>query len=65
MPKVKTRKAVSKRFKIGKAGKVKRSCASHRHLATAKTRKRKRQLRSGATASKADAQNMKKMLPYG
>ena len=45
MPKVKTRKAVSKRFKITKSGKVKRCNAKGRHLLTCKSRKKKRQLR--------------------
>lgn len=65
MPKQKTRKAVSKRFKITKGGKVLRTTASRRHMATGKSRKRKRQLRGSALASPADSLNMKKMVPYG
>ena len=46
MPKKKTHKGSAKRFKITKHGKLKRRQASLRHLATGKTRKTKRHLRS-------------------
>jgi large subunit ribosomal protein L35 len=65
MPKQKTRKSVSKRFRVSKGGKVLRTTASRRHMATGKTRKRKRQLRGATLASPADSLNMKKMVPYG
>jgi len=64
MPKLKTRKSVSKRFKITKGGKVLRSCAKTRHLATAKTRKVKRKLRAGGQVLGTEALNIKKMIPY-
>lgn len=64
MPKQKTRKAVNKRFKITKGGKVLRACAKRRHLALAKTRKVKRKLRGGSQVLGAEALNMKKMIPY-
>jgi large subunit ribosomal protein L35 len=65
MPKQKTRKAVSKRFRVTKNGKVLRTTANRRHMATGKSRKRKRQLRGSAAVSPADSINMKKMVPYG
>ncbi len=64
MPKQKTRKAVNKRFKVTKGGKVLRACAKRRHLATAKTRKVKRKLRTGAQVVGTEALNVKKMIPY-
>ena len=64
MPKFKTRKSVAKRFKVTKHGTVMRRCAKTRHLATGKTRKKKRQLRSGTTASRPNAVNIRPMLPY-
>ena len=64
MPKFKTRKAVAKRFKVTKNGKVVRRCAKSRHLATAKSRKKKRQLRGGSTASRPDALKIRAILPY-
>ena len=65
MPKFKTRKAVAKRFRVTKHGKVLRCSAKTRHLATDKTRKKKRHLRSGAVVGGQDAVNIRKMLPYG
>ncbi len=65
MPKTKTRKAVSKRFTVTKNGKVKRQNSKTRHLLTCKSRKKKRALRQGNTASAPDAKNIKSMLPYG
>ncbi len=64
MPKVKTRKAVSKRFRVTKNGKVVRSSSKKRHLLTCKTRKKKRDLRQPKNAKAADAKNIKQMLPY-
>ncbi|MCK5851589.1 50S ribosomal protein L35 [bacterium] len=64
MPKVKTRKAVSKRFRVTKNGKVVRSSSKKRHLLTCKTRKKKRDLRQPKTAVAGDAKNIKQMLPY-
>ncbi len=64
MPKVKTRKAVSKRFRITKNGKVVRSSSKKRHLLTCKNRKKKRDLRQPKNASAPDSKNIIKMLPY-
>ncbi len=65
MPKVKTRKSVSKRFSVTKNGKVKRSQAKMRHLMTCKSRNKKRNLGRNTLASAPDAKNIKKMMPYG
>lgn len=64
MPKVKTRKAVSKRFKLTKSGQLQRSSSKKRHLLTCKSRKKKRQLRSDKLVAPADLKNMKAMMPY-
>jgi len=65
MPKVKTHSATKKRFKkVGNGTKVKRGKAYRRHLLTKKTRKRKRDLRSGGYVSKADEKIFKVLLPY-
>ncbi|RLD10133.1 MAG: 50S ribosomal protein L35 [Chlamydiae bacterium] len=64
MPKVKTRKAVSKRFRVTKNGKVVRSSSKKRHLLTCKSRKKKRDLRQPKIAAKQDSKNIIKMLPY-
>lgn len=65
MPKLKTRKAVAKRFKITKRGKVKRSKAGKSHILTKKARNRKRHLRKSTLVSKAFLRKIKRQLPYG
>lgn len=64
MPKMKTHRAAAKRFKLTKTGKVKRAKAYKSHILTKKSAKRKKNLRKGTYASKADARNIKKILPY-
>ena len=65
MPKIKTKKSVAKRFKFTKSGKIKRSKASHRHILTKKSMKRKRSLRRSTLVSTSDKATIKKLLPYG
>ena len=66
MGKLKTSKAIAKRFKITKKGKVKRTKASRGHLLSHRDRKRKRSLkRPDVVKSKKEAGNIKKLLPYG
>jgi large subunit ribosomal protein L35 len=62
MPKLKTRRAVAKRFKVTGKGKLKRSKAFKGHILTKKTTKRKRNLRQSGLVSAADAPRMKRML---
>lgn len=54
MPKIRTRKATSKRFKLTGAGRLRRSKANKGHLLTRKTRKRKRHLRKPSMVSAVD-----------
>lgn len=65
MPKLKTRKAVAKRFKITKKGKILRMKAGRSHILTKKTRKRKRHLRKKTLVSRSFLRKIKKQLPYG
>jgi len=64
MPKIKTHSSSKKRFNLTGAGKVKRNKAYKSHLLTAKTAKRKRNLRKSTLASPANAAIIKKMIPY-
>ncbi|MFB6354925.1 MAG: 50S ribosomal protein L35 [bacterium] len=65
MPKMKTRKAVAKRFKTTKNGKIKHKHANKGHLLTKKDRDRKQKLRQYKTLDSADKKRIKAMLPYG
>ncbi|AJE03389.1 50S ribosomal protein L35 [Geobacter pickeringii] len=64
MPKIKTNRGAAKRFKKTGTGKIKRSHAFTSHILTSKTRKRKRQLRSGALVAAVDQKNIAKLIPY-
>ena len=60
MPKMKTRKGVTKRMRVTKNGKVMRRKAGLRHLLSSKSRKRKRQLRGSVTVAQADLARVKR-----
>ncbi|MCD6176996.1 MAG: 50S ribosomal protein L35 [Candidatus Cloacimonetes bacterium] len=62
MPKLKTRRAVAKRFKVTGKGKLKRSHAYAGHILTKKSSKRKRNLRQSGLVNANDTARMKKML---
>ncbi len=61
----KTKKAVSKRFKITGTGKVLRSHATRRHLMSTKNAKRKRQLAKSVVVHTTDVKRIKANLPFG
>ena len=65
MPKMKTNKAVAKRFKLTGKGKVRRGQAFKSHILTKKTQKRKRNLRKSTLCAPGDAKRMKRMLRGG
>ncbi len=60
----KTRKAVSKRFKITASGKVLRRKQGKRHILQNKNRKRKRNLGKVALVDKTDAKAVKANMPW-
>ena len=64
MPKLKTKRAAAKRFKVTGTGKLKRNKAYKSHILTKKSQKRKRNLRKSTTVDESNVKNMKKILPY-
>jgi large subunit ribosomal protein L35 len=60
----KTRKAVSKRFKLTATGKVLRRKKGKRHLLQNKNRKRKRNLGKVALVAEVDAPAIKANMPF-
>ena len=60
----KTRKSVSKRFKITGTGKVMRQHASRRHLLSSKSAKRKRHMAKSAEVDKTDTARIKSNMPF-
>lgn len=65
MPKMKTRRAAAKRFKLTAKGKIRRNKAFHRHILTKKTTKAKRGHRGTTLVHASDEKQVKRMLPYG
>lgn len=64
MPKLKTHSGLSKRIKVTKNGKLKRSHAFKSHILTKKDTKRKRGLRKAAYADATNVSAMRRLLPY-
>ncbi len=64
MPKMKTKRAAAKRFKVTGTGKLKRNKAYRRHILTKKSPKTKRNLRKQEVVDVSNVKNMKKILPY-
>ncbi|ABS34064.1 MULTISPECIES: 50S ribosomal protein L35 [Clostridium] len=64
MPKMKTKRAAAKRFKVTGTGKLKRAKAFKSHILTKKSRKTKRNLRKAGYVSESQEKVMKKVLPY-
>lgn len=62
MPKMKSHRGASKRFKTTASGKLKRKKAYHSHILNKKSTKRKRKLRKSTLVSAADAKNVKQMI---
>ena len=58
MPKVKTKRAAAKRFKVTGTGKLKRMKAYKSHILTKKTPKRKMGLRKSTILTSADTKRM-------
>jgi large subunit ribosomal protein L35 len=65
MPKMKTNKSASKRFKITGSGRVRRSKAGGNHLMQEKSRKRLRRLRKNDMVDATREKQIKRLLPYG
>ena len=64
MPKLKSKKSATKRFKKTASGKFKRKQANLRHILTKKTTTKKRHLRPKILVSKGDTNKVKSFLPY-
>ena len=64
MPKMKTKKSASKRFRVRPGGTVKRGQAYKRHILTKKTTKNKRHLRGAVDVHESDTRSIRAMMPY-
>jgi len=64
MPKIKTRRAAAKRFRVTGSGKIVRHKAYKSHILTKKSAKRKKNLRQSTLVDKSDYKRVKDMIPY-
>jgi large subunit ribosomal protein L35 len=62
VPKLKSHRGASKRFKLTGSGKVKRGHSMKSHILTKKTRKRKRNLRKSTLVSATMEKAVKQMI---
>ena len=62
MPKEKTRKALTKRFRVTRKGKVMHNKGGKSHLQSSKSADRRRGLRKKAPLSKGEAGKVKKVM---
>ena len=64
MPKIKTKRAAAKRFKVTASGKLMSRSGWKRHLLEAKSPKRRRKLRKARLVAKVDQPRLKRLVPY-
>ncbi|GAA4034317.1 50S ribosomal protein L35 [Actimicrobium antarcticum] len=64
MPKMKTKSAAKKRFRVRPGGTVKRGSAFKRHILTKKTTKTKRQLRGAKEVHATNMVSVRAMMPF-
>jgi len=62
VPKMKNKRAATKRFSRTGSGKLKRFHANHTHILTKKARKRKNKLKKGDLVSSADFPRVNRLL---
>ncbi|MGD0678965.1 MAG: 50S ribosomal protein L35 [Polyangiaceae bacterium] len=65
MPKMKTRKTASKRFRVSGKGRVRRPKSGGNHGMQEKSRKRLRRLRQNDMVHPSMEKHVKRLLPYG
>ena len=64
MPKMKSNRGASKRFRATGAGGIKRAKAGKSHILSNKNRKRKRGLRKSALVHSTNESSIRRLLPY-
>jgi len=64
MPKMKSNRGASKRFKATGGGGIKHAKSGKSHILSTKNRKRKRRLRESALVNPANEKSIRRLLPY-
>jgi large subunit ribosomal protein L35 len=64
VPKMKSKKSASKRFRVRPGGSIKRGQAFKRHILTKKSTQTKRKLRGSTNVHDTNVRAVRAMLPY-
>ncbi len=64
MPKMKSNRGASKRFRATGCGGIKRAKSGKSHILTSKDRKRKRALRKSSLVHSTNERSIRRLLPY-
>jgi len=62
MPKMKTRRGASKRFKVTGSGKLRRNKANHSHMLIRRSKSAKRKMRQPDIISSQDSKKVRRMI---
>ena len=62
MPKMKTRRAAAKRFKITGSGRIKRNKANHSHMLIRRSNSAKRKMRQSDLVDSSEEKRVKRMI---
>ena len=62
MPKMKTRRGASKRFRVTGSGKLRRNKANHRHMLIRRSKSARRKMRQSDTISQQDSKKVRRMI---
>ena len=62
MPKMKTRRAAAKRFKLTGRGRIKRNKANHSHMLIRRSNSAKRKMRKATLVDRTEEKRVRRML---
>ena len=62
MPKMKTRRAAAKRFKLTGRGRIKRNKANHSHMRIRRSKSAKRKMRKATLVDRTEEKRVRRML---
>ena len=62
MPKMKTRRAAAKRFKVTGSGRIKRNKANHSHMLIRRSNSAKRKMRQSDLVDSSEEKRVKRMI---
>ena len=62
MPKIKTRRAAAKRFKLTGRGRIKRNKANHSHMLIRRSKNAKRKMRKAGLVDSTEEKRVRRML---